>query len=346
MSLIEQKSYNALAQHYSGDYKKLGAAYIQSNKKWTEAFSALRLPDTYREQEWKRLIDLEIHLALQTDKEFPKQLLEIPYPPHALYYRGNLLYSRAVSIVGTRKATASGLAIAERLSSELAKHNLTIVSGMALGIDAAAHEGALKAGGKTIAVLACGLETFYPRQNEKLGARIAKTGAVVSEYPPGTPAMPQRFLERNRITSGLSEAIVVVESPIRSGVRSTARFAIEQNREVFVIPGPITNPNYEGSHELIKSGAQLITSSSDILRELGIEKRQAMEALAAGQFDKLEKKHKIIIQALLDNGRPLAADALSSAVNLSPQETLEILTLLSLDGLVKEEGGLYLIASL
>lgn len=344
MKQTEHQSYNALATWLHSDYRKLAALYEQHGS-WTRAFQKNEEQAGDAEALWRIIERQNIRLILQGDPEFPALLREIPWTPHGLYALGAPLTSEPkLAIVGTRKATATGLALAKRFSKDISAAGLTIVSGLALGIDAAAHEGALENNGKTIAVLACGLDTLYPKQNEQLARRILKNkGTIVSEYPPNSPALQQRFLERNRITSGLCEGILVIEAPVKSGVKSTARFAIEQNREVFVIPGPITHINYIGSHQLIRSGAELITQPSEILEQLGITLKSASTLYAEGRFDKLEKKHKIILQALHENGSSLSIDELAERTEMTAAEVSEIITLLTLDGIIKEENGTYFI---
>ncbi len=342
---IEHYSFNALATWAHGDYRKLHALFTQYGS-WHTAYQknahTVGDADTY----WKKLAQKNIRLVLETDDAFPELLREIPWKPFALYAIGApLAPTRKIAVVGTRKASAAGLEIAKRLSSELAAARLSIVSGLALGIDAAAHEGALAAFGNTVAVLACGLDSIYPRQNEHLANKIlASGGTIVTEYPPGSPALQQRFLERNRITSGLCEGVVVIEAPIKSGVQSTARFAIEQNREVFVLPGMVTNPNYAGSHQLIRAGAQLVTKSAEILEHLEIKPRSNQTLFAQGGFDKLEKSHKIILRELTESGLPLSVDALTERTEMTAAEIAEILTMLTIDGMIAEENGTYYIA--
>ena len=189
----------------------------------------------------------------------------------------------AIAIVGTRRATPDGKSTARRFAAELARAGIVIVSGLAFGVDAAAHEGCLDAEGKTVAVLACGLANIYPRNNEPLAKKIlAQGGAIISEYPPDMPAYPSRFLERNRIVSGLSKGTLVIEAPERSGSLATARFALEQNRDVFVVPGPIAHPNFKGSHALIRQGAELVTTPEDILESYGIAREKSIGAEFAG----------------------------------------------------------------
>ncbi|MDR3638403.1 MAG: DNA-processing protein DprA [Isosphaeraceae bacterium] len=202
---------------------------------------------------------------------YPEALEEIPDPPPLLYVRGALepRDALAIAIVGSRRCTPYGLRIAERLGSALARVGLTVVSGLARGIDAAAHRGALKAGGRTLAVLANGLSQVYPPEHEDLAAEIADAGALVSEMPMRQGPLAGLFPQRNRIISGLSLGVVVVEATPRSGSLSTARHAVEQNRDVFAVPGPVDSLSSQGCHRLLRDGARLIESVDDILEELG-----------------------------------------------------------------------------
>lgn len=342
--LVEKQSYNSLAISLMGDYRKLDVLMKQYGS-WASAYQYTNTGGDDRHEKWNELIKHSIRLILPTDDEFPSLLREIPWQPHALYATGAPLSdTMKIAVVGTRKATAAGLEIVKRFSQELATAGLIIVSGLALGVDTNAHEGALLAKGKTIAVLACGLDAIYPKQNEQLAKRIiAAKGTILSEYPPGTPAYPARFIERNRITSGLARGSLVVEAPKKSGSLATARFAIEQNREVFVVPGAITNPNYEGSHTLIRSGAQLVTNPTEILEHLEIKPKSPRALFQEGTFDKLEKKHRIILQTLHKSGMPLSADELAEATGLHVNEIAEALTLLTLEDIIKEAHGTYFI---
>ncbi len=206
---------------------------------------------------------------------YPARLREIYDPPLVLFALGRieLLDSVMVAIVGSRRPSAYGLAVGERLGKDLAAAGVTVVSGMAKGIDTAAHQGALAAGGATAAVFGCGLDVIYPAENRKLAERIGREGLLLSEFPPGTPAHPQNFPIRNRIVSGLSEGVVVVEGKQYSGSLITARLALDQGREVFAVPGNITNPASFGPNLLIKQGAQLVQAASDIVDGLGAEAR-------------------------------------------------------------------------
>lgn len=204
------------------------------------------------------------------DVGYPSNLTTLPDPPAVLYVRGSLWQEdrAAVAVVGTRRASPYGLQTARRLSQELALAGITVVSGLAEGIDGAAHQGALEAGGRTIAVLGHGLHTVYPPQHRQLADRIAASGALVSEYPPETPIQAWHFPSRNRIISGLSLGVVVVEAPLKSGALITARLALEQGREVFAVPGPAGSPKSQGTHALLKDGARLAEGVEDILEEL------------------------------------------------------------------------------
>ena len=205
------------------------------------------------------------------DASYPPALLEIADPPSVLYVRGNpdLLHRRGIAVVGSRNATPQGTQTAESFARHLAAQGLCIVSGLALGIDAAAHRGALAAQGETVAVIGTGADRIYPARNKELAIAIAERGAIVSEFPLGTPAVAYNFPRRNRIISGLARGVLVVEAAPESGSLITARLAAEQGREVFAIPGSIHSPVARGCHKLIKQGAKLVETAQDILEELG-----------------------------------------------------------------------------
>jgi DNA processing protein len=205
------------------------------------------------------------------DPAYPAQLLETSDPPTLLYVRGNpaLLQRRGLAVVGSRNATPQGLQTATSFARTLAAQGIAIISGLALGIDAAAHKGALAAGGETIAVIGTGIDRLYPARNKPLALEIIEHGAIVSEFPLGTPAVAHNFPRRNRIISGLSRGVLVVEAAPESGSLITARLAAEQGREVFAIPGSIHSPVARGCHKLIKQGAKLVETAQDILEEFG-----------------------------------------------------------------------------
>ncbi len=213
----------------------------------------------------------EIQILVPTADEFPRLLTEIPDPPSVLFVRGQLRPSDSlgIAIVGTRGASQYGRSQAERFARSLSRAGLTVVSGLARGIDAAAHHGALEAGGRTIAVLSSGVAEVYPPQHKDLGQRIAQQGALVSEMPPGTKPKKGMFPQRNRLISGLTLGTIVVEAAEQSGALITARLAGEQGREVFAVPGLISAPNSRGCHRLIRDGAVLLQDPEDVLEALG-----------------------------------------------------------------------------
>ncbi len=211
-------------------------------------------------------------LITMNDGLYPMRLAEIYDPPLILFTRGRLLDTdeRSVAIVGTRKATPYGIRMAEKFGRELAARGITVVSGMALGVDSAAHRGALEAGGRTIAVLGCGVDTVYPQRNADLMEAIARQGCVLSQFPMGTKVSKGHFPYRNRIISGMTMGTLIVQAPMRSGALITAHQALEQGREVFAIPGEVGQRNSEGPHALIREGAKLVETVEDILLELNL----------------------------------------------------------------------------
>jgi DNA processing protein len=216
------------------------------------------------------------------DGDYPQPLLETPDPPALLYLRGRreLLARPGLAVVGSRNATPQGISNAEQFALAFSAAGLTIVSGLALGIDAAAHRGGLEEAGSTIAVLGTGADILYPQRNRALGERIAREGLIVSEFPLGTPPHGGNFPRRNRVISGLTRGCLVVEAALASGSLITARLAAEQGREVFAIPGSIHSPHAKGCHALIKQGAKLVESAQDLLQELGMKGFAAPPAAA------------------------------------------------------------------
>ncbi len=209
-------------------------------------------------------------LLCLADADYPPVLLQIPDPPTLIYVRGRveLLNAPALAMVGSRNPTPQGIQNAERFAASLADAGLTIISGLALGIDAAAHRGALRASGNTVAIIGTGVDRLYPAANQKLALEIASSGAIISDFPLGTAPLATNFPRRNRLISGLSRGTLVVEATVESGSLITARFAAEQGREVFAIPGSIHSPQSRGCHSLIKQGAKLVETAQDVLDEL------------------------------------------------------------------------------
>ena len=326
--------YNALAIACRGSYAKLSRALARFGT-WENAWKNTHgAPDPRRED--LILQKNGITLALSDDPVYPSPLKEAPLPPFGLYYKGDLRYATpAVAIVGTRAATPEGKATAWSFARALAQAGIPIISGLALGIDAEAHRGALEAGGKMIAVLGTPLDSVYPRQHHALAQEILDAGgALVSEFAIGHPYHASNFLARNRIVSGLSTAVLIVEAPERSGTLATARFALEQNRDIFVVPGSIASRNYKGSHALIKAGATLVTSPEDILLQLGVE-RPSAETI----FPALTDTEQRIITALQNGGA--TAEQLLTATDLELSELYQILASLTIKCIIKELNGKY-----
>lgn len=228
-----------------------------------------------------------VELLAWSDERFPGTLKEIFEPPVTLYARGDLslLDQPCLAVVGSRKPTPYGSAMAERMSADLAQRGLVIVSGLARGVDTSAHKGALAGGGKTVAVLGCGIDQCYPSENKKLKAEIEQKGLVLSEFPMGAFAAPQNFPIRNRLISGLALGVMVVEAAQYSGSLITARLAMEQNREVFAVPGSVTNKNSWGPNTLIKQGAKLVQDWKDVVEELPSGIRQKLLAARVSESD-------------------------------------------------------------
>ena len=285
-----------------------------------------------------------INIINKEDLRYPALLKEIPDAPKKIYVLGELpldppANGPKIAIVGTRKATDQGKIIAKKIAEKLTNLGVIIVSGLAMGIDTAAHEGAIAANGKTIAVLANGLDKIYPAQNENLAKKILElNGAIISEYEPGKPALEHQFLERNRIVSGLSVATIVIEAPERSGSIVTARLAAEQGREVFVFPGPVNHPNYAGSHKLIRDGARLVSSIEDILEDLNLEiKNLKTEKLKHdAKFNIIDKNQKIIYATLQKSSKPLHIDKIIEITKLEPQIANQAIAFLTIAEIIKE----------
>lgn len=222
------------------------------------------------------------HLLTIEDERYPRMLRELPDPPPVLYAQGRieLLNAAAFAIVGSRNATAQGVEDAQCFARALSDEGLTIVSGLALGIDAAAHRGGLAGAASSVAVMGTGPDRIYPRRNRELAHALAAEGCLISEFPVGTPSVAGNFPRRNRLISGLARGVLVVEAAPLSGSLLTARFALDQNREVFAIPGSIHSPLSKGCHWLIKEGAKLVESADDVLEELGVVARRERPAAA------------------------------------------------------------------
>ena len=277
------------------------------------------------------------HLVTLADADYPKALLEIADPPPLLYAKGNLalLNKLSIAIVGSRNASVQGEKNAEAFAQGLAEHGLCIVSGLALGIDGAAHRGALKAKGDTIAVVGTGLDMVYPAQHRDLAHQIASSGLIISEFPLGTLSKPQNFPRRNRLISGLSLGCLVVEANLKSGSQITARLSAEQGREVFAIPGSIHSPLAKGCHQLIKQGAKLVDSLQDIVEELNLSK--AVIAPLAAENSPADQDQQRLLEAMAYE--PISIESLVQLTGLTVSTLSSMLTLLELEGRITGLAG-------
>ncbi len=290
------------------------------------------------EREVQRAAAAGVQVLTWEDPDYPQLLQEIPAPPPVLYVRGQLEPEDvwAVAVVGTRKASAYGREVTRRLVSELAHSGITVISGLARGIDGMAHRVALEAGGRTIAVLGCGADQIYPPEHRELAHQIVAHGALVSEYPLGTPPEARNFPPRNRIISGLSLGVLITEAGRGSGALITAGYAAEQGRDVFAAPGSILAAGSAGTNRLIQDGAKMVLETADVLRELNLtmvtEQSQAREVLPASETE----------AALLTylGGDPTHVDELGRAVGLPIDQVTSTLALMELKGMVRQVGGM------
>ncbi len=249
-----------------------------------------------------RLQQLDIRLLPISDPDYPARLRAIPDPPYVLFVKGELPPAEqpAIAIVGARRASPYGRHVAAELAAGLAKRGIVVVSGMALGADAAAHEGCLRAGGRTIAVLGCGVDVVYPPEHTQLYDRIVAQGAVISEAPPGSPPTRGCFPIRNRIISGLALGVVVVEASEKSGALITADHALEQGREVYAVPGSVNSPESRGAHKLLRDGAKLVESIEDILEDLPVApapRRQLIDSLQGPSWERADTESATTFRA-------------------------------------------------
>lgn len=275
---------------------------------------------------------------LLSEPDYPEPLAEIFDPPPVLFCRGELVPEdkKAVGIVGTRTFSPYGKQVADRMAFELAGMGLTVVSGMAQGIDSFAHEAALRAGGRTIAVLGGGFDSVTSARARKLLEKIPTQGAVLTEFANGTPPTPENFPKRNRVISGLSLGVVVVEAPEGSGALITAHQALDQNREVMAVPGRVDSPNSAGTHKLIRQGAALVATAQDVVKELNL----AVAPMAERPTVAIDlKREERVLFDLLAAGQPVLIDELSSRAALPVSECFSILTGLELKGHVKRLAG-------
>jgi len=277
------------------------------------------------------------------DEEYPALLKEIYDPPHILFYKGELPYDDelCMAVIGSRHATAYGRLAAEMLSEGLAKAGVSIVSGMARGIDTICHRTALNAGAKTYAVLGSGIDVIYPRENEKLYHEIAGQGAVISYFPCGSAPLAKHFPQRNRIISGMSKGIVVVEAGEKSGTLITVSEALNQNRDIWAVPGPITAPQSRGTNKLLKQGCRLVTCAEDILEEYSVAAPVSTPAVQSLPSASYSPQEKALLDLLI---MPMQFDVIASQTGKSAAELSAMLTMLELQGAVQQLPGKFYIS--
>ncbi len=295
------------------------------------------------EREMQRVAAAGVRVLTWEDGGYPQLLREAPAPPPLLYVRGRLEPDDAwaVAVVGTRRASVYGREVTRRLSTGLARSGITVVSGLARGIDGVAHRAALEAGGRTIAVLGCGVDRVYPPEHRELARQISAHGALVSEYPLGTPPEAGNFPPRNRVISGLSLGVLIAEAGRSSGALITADYAAEQGRDVFAVPGSILSAGSVGTNRLIQDGAKLVLESADILRELNLtmatEQAQARHLLPASEAEAALLAHL--------GPEPVHVDDLRRMAGLPIAEVTSTLALMELKGFVRQVGGMQYVAT-
>ena len=291
---------------------------------------------------WEKIEKQGIKILTWQDEAYPQRLKEIDQPPPVLYIRGEYLPDDlfAVAIVGTRRVTPYGRQITEELSAYLAANGMTVISGLARGVDAVAHQATLKAGGRTIGILGSGVDKIYPPEHRGLAEQMMERGAIISDYAPGTPPEASNFPPRNRIISGLSLAVVVIEAGETSGALITAEFAAEQGREVFAVPGSILAPQSKGTNKLIQKGAQPLLSVTDLMQALDItrvgEHKAARKIMPA---DATEAKLLTVLSS-----EPLHVDEIRNQAELPIEKVSAALALMELKGMVRQVGGMNYVA--
>ena len=300
-------------------------------------------------RDWNRQADLFIatippdtEIAILSGPEYPARLKNIPTPPPYIYYKGDLtVFERpTLAVVGSRRPTDYGLRMASRLVGELASAGVTIVSGLAYGIDGAAHQAALEAGGITAAVFGCGLDTIYPSGHRALAERIVKSGCLISEFPKGTKPEPYNFPVRNRIVAGLSDGVLVIEAGEKSGALLTATIALDQGRDVLAVPGSVDNDLSVGPNSLIKQGAIAVTTAEDIFVNFGWHKSELPKKVEQDLSKLSKEEHKIFEQVSV---QPIHIDELNRKSQLGPGKIAEALLNLELKGFIMRKPGNFIV---
>jgi len=295
------------------------------------------------DRELERIAATGAQVLTWESPSYPRLLHEIADPPPVLYVKGTLTEEDAwaVAVVGTRRASTYGREVTRRLTTTLARSGITIVSGLARGVDAEAHRAALKAGGRTIAVLGCGIDRVYPPEHRKLAGEIIAQGALVSDYPLGTPPEGSNFPPRNRIISGLSLGVLVTEGGVRSGALITADYAAEQGRDVFAVPGSILMRSNAGTNALIRDGAKVVLGPEDVLEELNLT--MVAEQIEARQVLPADETEAALLAHL--SAEPSHVDELRQHVGLPIAQVTSTLALMELKGMVRQVGGMkYIVA--
>lgn len=332
-------AFGTLRKAWEASPRELAGAGLDSRT--VETLAAARV-DVDPQREFERVEQAGATVLLLDHPGYPRLLQSITYPPPVLYVQGELTAADglAVAVVGTRVATSYGRQVVERIVPELARNGVTVVSGLARGIDSHAHRAALDAGGRTVAVLGCGVDVAYPPENAKLARAIAQQGAVVSEFPLGMPPDAANFPARNRIISGLSLATLVVEAGEVSGALITAEFAVDQGRDVLAVPGSIFSARSRGAHALIQKGAKLVMDAQDVLEELNLSAvPQQLEIQGLIPQDPTEAA----ITALI-SGTPMHIDAIRREIGLPIATVSSTLAVMELKGLVRQVGGMSYVA--
>jgi len=311
------------------------------NSRLVESILQTRSSDLF-ERTWRQIQEQGISVLTWDDPEYPRRLKETNQPPPVLYLRGSLLQEDqwTVALVGTRRVSNYGRQVTQELAGALARNGITVVSGLARGVDGLAHQACLDNGGRTLAVLGCGVDRIYPPEHRRLAERILANGALISDYPPGTPPEAANFPPRNRIISGLSQAVVVVEAGKKSGALITAAFAAEQGREVFAVPGNIYAPQSKGANLLIQEGAQVLLNVDNVIESINLDHidqhRAARSVLPA---DAVEAR----LYELLSR-EPLHVDEIRTLTDLPIEKVSAALTIMELKGLVRQVGSMHYVA--
>jgi DNA processing protein len=338
-SLLE-KHFGSLENAWRAPASELRAAGLDSKSVST---IVARRPLISLDEEMEKLKRHQVKMLVRNDPEYPPRLREIYDSPPVLYIRGSLIPEdeRAITVVGTRRATAYGRQVTEEIVDDLARANITIVSGLARGIDSVAHKAALAAGGRTIAVFGCGLDVVYPGEHVGLAREIMKCGVLMSEYPLGTRPKAENFPRRNRIMSGMSLGVLVIEAGESSGAMITARLALEQDREIFAIPGSILSPMSAGPNRLIQEGAKLVRNYLDILEELNLS--TAVRQIEMKEPTPVTDIESTILHCL--SSEPIHIDEICRNSGLPIATVSGLLAMMELKGVVKQVGGMNYVMS-